>query len=562
MTHRAFANLCPACFRNTGSASPCTHCGFDTHTPRPANALPAGSLVNGHLIIGRVLGKPGGFGITYLGLDQGLRTRVAVKEYLPRDLVTRGPDRTTILPHSRDDAGLFRYGLKQFLIEAQTLAQLDHPNIVRVRQFFEANGSAYLLMDYYRGLTLEDYLAHQPDERMPEPKALALMQPILDGLRAVHAQGFLHRDIKPANIYLARMEGGGARPILLDFGAARQAVGERSRSLSVVLTAGYAPFEQYSRRGRQGAWTDVYAAAAVLYRMVTGRAPAEAAERLPDDTLIPAAQLGVSRPVSAALALGLAVRAEDRPQTVEDLRRLLRDAGHGVSPAPPARYTAPAGLSAAAGQGADLALADPPPPGPAQQPVSALAGPHPSLPQAQVVQRVDPYAPPAADLVGGGSGAAVRLRREYLSHEASVRSVRLLYYLGGGLMVLTALMMLMAGAVDGEGAGVVAALFFGALAMLDFYIASGIDQLRPWARNVATIFSVIGLLSFPVGTLLNGYILYLFYSDKGQCVFSERYRRAVAATPQIKYETPLLVKVIGALLLGVLILGIIAAALA
>jgi serine/threonine protein kinase len=150
---------------------------------------------------------------------------------------------------------------------------------VRVRQFFSAHGSAYLVMDYYQGLSLAEYLARQPDGRLPEAKALGLMQPILDGLRAVHAEGFLHRDIKPANIYLARTPSGGARPILLDFGAARQSVGERSRSLSVLVTDGYAPFEQYSRKGRQGPWTDVYAAAAVLYRVLTGETPPPTPER-------------------------------------------------------------------------------------------------------------------------------------------------------------------------------------------------------------------------------------------------------------------------------------------
>jgi hypothetical protein len=553
MTNLALKNLCPACFHDAGTANACPHCGFDVHTQRPANALPAGTVLNGQVIIGRVLGKPGGFGITYLALDRGLRARVAIKEYLPRDLATRATDQTTILPHSADDAELFRYGLGQFLTEARTLAQLDHPNIVRVRQFFEANGSAYLVMDYYRGVTLADYLAHQPGERMPEAKALALMQPILDGLRDVHAHGFLHRDIKPANIYLAKTDSGGVRPILLDFGAARQSVGERSRSLSVVLTAGYAPFEQYSRRGNQGNWTDVYAAAAVLYRMVTGREPAEAADRLPEDTLIPAASLGVSQPLGDALALGLAVRPEDRPQTIDALRTILDDARQGRSPAQRGQRQRAADKAPQPQWNAPLTV-DLPASGATYAPQAAA--------RARPPAGVDPYAPPAADLINhaDGGGASARLRRAYLTHEASVRSVRLLYYLGFWGIAMIAVVLFSIAVAEGEDEVAAALVLLGPLAALYFYIARGLDGLKPWARNVATIFSVIGLLSFPLGTLLNGYILYLFYSEKGQKVFSEEYRRAVAATPHIKYETPLLVKVLGWVLVVIVVLVIIAVA--
>ena len=170
-------------------------------------------MLNGQFIVGRVLGKPGGVGITYLGFDRHLQATVALKEYLPRDLAVRATDGSTILPHSTEEGTLFRYGLEQFLTEARTLAQLNHPNIVRVRQFFEANGSAYLVMDYYQGLSLAEYLERQPNGRLAEQQAIALMQPILDGLRAVHAKGFLHRDIKPQNIYLARTDSGGVNPI-------------------------------------------------------------------------------------------------------------------------------------------------------------------------------------------------------------------------------------------------------------------------------------------------------------------------------------------------------------
>jgi len=327
--------LCPGCFTDPGGTHPCPHCGYDERAARSPLLLPQRTLLQGQFLVGRVLGRPGGFGITYLGWDRRLERRVAIKEFLPRDLAGRGADQVTVVPHSPEDREVFDYGLEQFLREARTLAKLDHPNIVRVMQVFEANDTAYLIMECYAGLTLADYLDRKGG-RLPESEALALMQPVLDGLRVVHTMGLLHRHIKPQNIYLARLDGGGVRPILLDFvGAARQVMSERTRSLSAVLTECYAAFEQYTRRVRQGPWTDVYAVAAVLYRMVTGLTPPSANSRMAEDDLAPAATHGASAALSRTLTAALALAPEARLQDIPALQAALwplaeiqpRDAG-------------------------------------------------------------------------------------------------------------------------------------------------------------------------------------------------------------------------------------------
>ena len=253
----------------------------------------------------------GGFGVTYLALDTRLKTIVAIKEYLPRDIAGREPNQLTVYFHTSEDQESFKYGLDRFLDEARTLAKLDHPNIVRVRDFFEENGTAYLVMDYCEGLTLAEYVNGHPTRRVDPQHAVSIMIQILDGLRQVHQKGFLHRDIKPQNIYLSS----GKRPILLDFGAARQAMGERSKSLSVILSEGYAPFEQYQRNGNQGPWTDIYGVAATLYNMITGEVPPSAMDRVSDDSVLPGLD-SCPESLRQAIEHGMHVSISSRTQDV------------------------------------------------------------------------------------------------------------------------------------------------------------------------------------------------------------------------------------------------------
>jgi serine/threonine protein kinase len=259
--------------------------------------------------------------VTYLAYDLILRHRVAIKEYFPRGLAMRDYDRATLLPNGEADEHIFRYGLQQFMQEAQILARFDHPNIVRVIHCFEANGTGYLVMPYHEGTSLRNYLTRRGG-KLPEALAVGIAMAICDALRYVHAGGVLHRDIDPSNIFLTKT----GVPLLLDFGAARVAVGERSKNITAILKPGYAPYEQYGDgKSKSGPWTDVYGMAATLYEMVTGTVPPESVERLVNDSLIRPRVLipALSDRLEKALLKGLAVKPQKRPRTVEAFQALL-----------------------------------------------------------------------------------------------------------------------------------------------------------------------------------------------------------------------------------------------
>ena len=281
-------------------------------------ALPKGERLE-EFEVHRILGEPGGFGITYLCWDHKLNIARAVKEYMPTALSWREGDQS-VAPRSTKDAADFQWGLDRFLSEARDLARFDHPNIISVRRFFEAHGTAYIVMDYAEGETLSEKLEHEGTLKEAQLKEILL--PLMDGLDEVHRSDLLHRDIKPGNIIIKD----NGQPILIDFGAARQSTGARSRSMTAVLTPGYAPLEQYSTKGNQGAWTDIYALAAVAYRALTGSTPEEATNRVKNDPLIPAIEAGrgqASRTFLKALDWALAVDEEERPQTIAAFRAAL-----------------------------------------------------------------------------------------------------------------------------------------------------------------------------------------------------------------------------------------------
>ena len=304
---------------------------------RRHNALPDGYKLHWyeiHAILGR-----GGFGITYLALDTNLNHEVAIKEFLPTDLAMRATD-SSIHPISDDHTDTFGWGLNRFITEAQTLAQFRHPNIVLVHSVFEANGTAYMVMEYEKGESLDE--AYKLHRLTTEEDLLGLLFPLMNGLQRIHETGFVHRDIKPKNIYL-RDDG---RPVLLDFGSARQALGVETRTLTTLVSPGYAPFEQYNatrESDKQGPWTDIYALGATIYRGMSGKSPVDALARAnaklegTQDILEPAVELGKNKfSVQFLEAIDLALRfsPEERPQSIDEWRALLpewEDTGTGVA---------------------------------------------------------------------------------------------------------------------------------------------------------------------------------------------------------------------------------------
>ena len=241
-------------------------------TERHQHALPNGYMFEGYRVEG-VLGA-GSFGVTYKAREVAIDRLVAIKEYMPAGIATRDPQNSSVHPISSADEEEFEWGLERFQLEASTLVSFRHPNIVPVFRFFEANGTAYMVMEYQQGQSLSQLL--MSGKKLTENEIYEIIDPLLDGLERVHMSGFLHRDIKPGNIYL-RDDGS---PVLIDFGAARQALGERSRSLTRIFTPGYAPHEQYETSSNQGPWTDIYALGAVMYLLVTDTPPVDAPTRL------------------------------------------------------------------------------------------------------------------------------------------------------------------------------------------------------------------------------------------------------------------------------------------
>jgi len=287
--------------------------------PAGAHALPKGTRLSEFEITG-VLGE-GGFGIVYCAHDTSLERQVALKEYMPSFAWRSTQAHVSVKSTQNGDS--FEAGLRSFINEARMLAQFDHPSLVKVYRFWEANGTAYMVMPYYRGPTLKQALrerAAPPDEAW----LTALLAPLLDALDVIHQHHCFHRDIAPDNILM--LEEG--RPLLLDFGAARRAIGGMNQAFTVILKQNYAPIEQYAEMPgmSQGAWTDLYALASVVHFAIDGHAPPQAVSRMLADPYVPLAGRYAGRYSAGfleAIDRALAFKPGDRPQSVAAMRTLL-----------------------------------------------------------------------------------------------------------------------------------------------------------------------------------------------------------------------------------------------
>ena len=313
--------FCPSCMAKTAPVDgKCPICGSDVNIQNAPHQLPVNTILNGRYLVGKVLGA-GGFGITYIGYDLKLDSKVAVKEYYPSGAANRSVS-MTVFPTTEVKDSPFEIGKDRFLKEAKTLSEfVGEGNIVTLRDYFEEHGTAYIVMEYLEGEDLSHYAKEHGKFELGD--ALDLLEPAMLALDKVHKKGLIHRDISPSNIMV--MSDG--RVKVLDFGSARLQNASGELSLSIMLKPGYAPAEQYSTHGEQGPWTDVYAMSATVYKLLTGKTPPPSTDRILDDTIELPSSLGVkiTPEQEAALMRGLALRVPDRTQTMAELAKGLRE---------------------------------------------------------------------------------------------------------------------------------------------------------------------------------------------------------------------------------------------
>jgi serine/threonine protein kinase len=309
----------------------CPYCGYEENSERKELLhIDAGTVLADRYLVGNALGF-GGFGVTYIGYDRKLKRKVAIKEYLPSEFATRALHQPEVMVNSSEKKmQQFAAGMNKFLDEAKKLATLSSlDGIVHIYDSFEANHTAYIVMEYLEGETLTAFMKRE--KKIPEEQAVDIVVPILQTLEDVHRHGIIHRDIAPDNIFLAKGQDGKTHVKLIDFGASRYASTSHSKSLTVLIKPGYSPAEQYQSNGEQGPFTDVYAVGAVLYQLVTGVRPEDAFERRTqmqsggkDPLKDPSCYNGdLSESFENALMNAMSVRVEDRSETAEIFLREL-----------------------------------------------------------------------------------------------------------------------------------------------------------------------------------------------------------------------------------------------
>ena len=313
--------LCLGCMSLLDAPGVCPHCGWDnSQRQNDLHQLPAGTILGGKYIVGRVLGQ-GGFGITYIGYDLTLRIRVAIKEFFPSGFAVREQG-LTLAPFTGQKEVFYQESRDKFIQEARNLAKFYAlPGIVSVKEYFRENNTAYIILEFIEGITLREYL--EKNGRIPAAQALAMVQPLIRSLDQMHQAGIIHRDISPDNIMITNA--GDIK--LIDFGAARSFAAADERSMSILLKPGYAPEEQYRSHGQQGPWTDIYSLCATLYKLITGVTPPESLDRMREDTLQPptiaAPGCGLTPAQERTLMRGMSIRQEDRYQNLSSLYAAL-----------------------------------------------------------------------------------------------------------------------------------------------------------------------------------------------------------------------------------------------
>ncbi|MCM1190287.1 MAG: serine/threonine-protein kinase [bacterium] len=335
----------------------CPYCGSEREIePKELYFLRPGAILAGRYEIGASLGD-GGFGITYKAWDLTLSKVVAVKEYYPVGLVNRVPGENKVIVYAGRRAKECTVGRQRFLEEARNMARYNtHANIVNVYDFFEENGTAYIVMEFLDGMNYKEYLEGMPEKKVPVQEALTVMEAVLTALSEVHKSGILHRDISPGNIFLCK----DGKIKLIDFGAARFSAKDETANVTVILKPGYAPPEQYQSKGRQGPWIDIYAAGATLYHAITGIVPEESVNRNEKDELIPPEKLcpEISHNLNNAILRAMALQPELRFQSAEEFWNALsgesaiRDVGNELKRRKIRRFLSIAAISAAALAGA------------------------------------------------------------------------------------------------------------------------------------------------------------------------------------------------------------------